>query len=104
MAIEDALELANQLGAAARQLEGQQGQPGAGAEYDAPAAVSALEGALRRYEEQRAPRAMRVSEQSFQVGEHGRTTCSTGMGPGQRAQWSSLRGRRGTRDNTNPFI
>ncbi len=71
MAIEDALELANQLGAVARQLEGQQGQqPGAGAVYDTPAAVSALEGALRRYEEQRAPRAMQVAEQSLQVGEH----------------------------------
>lgn len=87
MAIEDALELANQLGGATRQLEGQQGQqPGAGADYDTPAAVPALEAALRRYEEQRAPRAMRVSEQSLQVGRWGGWLDNVQCGTGTRAE------------------
>ncbi|KAG2427821.1 hypothetical protein HXX76_012143 [Chlamydomonas incerta] len=60
MAIEDGLELANELMAAAGGLEGPQA--------DAVAAAG-LEAALRRYEASRAPRTGRVADQSYQVAE-----------------------------------
>jgi hypothetical protein len=61
MAIEDGLELANELGGAALGPAG--GRPG---ELDAGAAAD-VEAALRRYEASRAPRTARCVEQSLQV-------------------------------------
>ncbi|KAG2452720.1 hypothetical protein HYH02_002952 [Chlamydomonas schloesseri] len=66
MAIEDGLELANELMAAA--AAGAGGAEGGGAQTDA-AAAAALEAGLRRYEASRAPRTSRVADQSYQVAE-----------------------------------
>ncbi|GLC44179.1 hypothetical protein PLESTM_001564200 [Pleodorina starrii] len=71
MAIEDSLELANELGAAMPVLDSPSELPlaaAAAATWDDPAAaVWRLEAALRRYEASRAPRTTRVAEQSLQV-------------------------------------
>ena len=64
MAIEDSLELVNELMAAAAAVGGGEGE--GGVQTDA-AAAAALEAALRRYEASRAPRTGRVAEQSSQV-------------------------------------
>ncbi|PNW74503.1 hypothetical protein CHLRE_12g493700v5 [Chlamydomonas reinhardtii] len=66
MAIEDSLELVNELMAAAAAVGGGEGE--GGVQTDA-AAAAALEAALRRYEASRAPRTGRVAEQSSQVAE-----------------------------------
>ncbi|GIL84623.1 hypothetical protein Vretifemale_13286 [Volvox reticuliferus] len=74
MAIEDALELVNELGEAVAATASHNGgallQPASTmtevTSYDT-VAVSRLEAALRRYEASRAPRVARVSEQSVQV-------------------------------------
>ena len=64
MAVEDALELANELGMAAGPPVV---EPVAATSTD-PTAVGRMEAALRRYEASRAPRTSRVTEQSRQVG------------------------------------
>ncbi|GLC70240.1 hypothetical protein PLESTF_000946700 [Pleodorina starrii] len=66
MAIEDSLELANELGAAVAPGSGSAEAEAPSTSYDA-AAVGRLEAALRRYEASRAPRTARVAEQSVQV-------------------------------------
>ncbi|KXZ52740.1 hypothetical protein GPECTOR_8g132 [Gonium pectorale] len=68
MAIEDALELANEL-AGAVVATGSSAGAGSGPLSESAEAAGRLEAALRRYESSRAPRTARVAEQSFQVGE-----------------------------------